>query len=240
MSVYRLSSELCFPSPELAEENGLLAIGGDLSPERLLLAYSLGIFPWYNAGEPILWWSPMPRCVLLPGDFQASRSLSKLMRSDRFHITCDHDFASVIRSCASCGDRLLQGTWISPAMIAAYEHLFALGFAHSLEVWCEDELVGGLYGIMLGKCFFGESMFHTRRDASKVALYALHNILFAQQFVMIDMQLPTPHLLSLGGRLVDRHGFNHCLALADVFPSNLKIRPSAPFHRCAMRSSSLV
>jgi leucyl/phenylalanyl-tRNA--protein transferase len=216
--VFRLSSDIHFPPPRLAEENGLLAIGGDLLPQRLLHAYSHGIFPWYNEGEPILWWSPMPRCVLLPGDFHLSRSLRKRLRTGGYRITIDHSFAAVIRACAMSGVRKVQGTWISKEMIAAYERLFVLGFCHSVEVWEGTEVVGGLYGVSIGRCFFGESMFHSRTDASKIAIYALSRTLFNKQFVMIDMQLPTPHLLSLGGRLVEREPFE--LMLKDALALN--------------------
>lgn len=218
MPVFRLGPEILFPPPRLAEGTGLLAIGGDLAPQRLLLAYSQGIFPWYNAGEPILWWSPMPRCVLLPGDFHLSRSLRRLWRRGDYRITIDQAFASVIRACALSGERGLSGTWISAEMVAAYEELFALGYCHSVEVWAGEELVGGLYGVSLGRSFFGESMFHIRTDASKIALYALSQTLFRSNFVMIDMQLPTPHLLSLGGRLLERAAFELLLqdALAPV------------------------
>jgi leucyl/phenylalanyl-tRNA--protein transferase len=209
--VFRLGSEILFPPPQLAEENGLLAIGGDLSPQRLLLAYSQGIFPWYNDGEPILWWTPMPRCVLLPGDFHLSRSLRKLMRKNEYRATIDQAFAAVIRACAMSGERQLAGTWLSAEMIAAYEDLFSLGYCHSVEIWAGEELVGGLYGVSLGRSFFGESMFHLRSDASKMALYALSQTLFHHNFVMIDMQLPTSHLLSLGGRLLARGDFEQLL-----------------------------
>lgn len=205
--VFRLGSENRFPPPRLAEESGLLAIGGDLSPQRLLLAYTYGIFPWYNEGEPILWWSPAPRCVLLPGDFHLSRSLGKLLRKGSYRATIDQSFAAVLRACATCGERKLQGTWISAEMMTAYTDLFSLGFSHSVEVWEGEELVGGLYGVSIGRCFFGESMFHTRTDASKFALYALTQTLLHRNFVMIDMQLPTSHLLSLGGRLLERKPF---------------------------------
>ena len=228
MPVFRLAAEIVFPPPCLAEENGLLAIDGDLSPQRLLLAYSQGIFPWYNAGEPILWWSPMPRCVLLPGDFHLSRSLCKVLRRDEYHITFDQAFAAVIRACAVSGDRQLMGTWISAEMIAAYEDLFAWGHCHSVEVWAGEELVGGLYGLSLGRCFYGESMFHRRRDASKVALYALSQTLFRNNFVMIDMQLPTPHLLSLGGRILERAAFELLLQEA-LSPVDNVDNPGRPF-----------
>jgi leucyl/phenylalanyl-tRNA--protein transferase len=223
--VFRLAAEIVFPPPYLAEENGLLAIGGDLSPQRLLLAYSQGIFPWYNAGEPILWWSPMPRCVLLPGDFHLSRSLSKVLRRGGYRITFDQDFAAVIRACAASGDRQLLGTWLSEEMITAYEHLYALGHCHSVEVWGGEELVGGLYGVSLGRCFYGESMFHRRSNASKVALFALSQNLFGNNFAMIDMQLPTRHLLSLGGRLLERAAFESLLRAA-LAPVN---KPGRPF-----------
>lgn len=211
MPLFRLGSEFVFPPPRLAEADGLLAVGGDLSPQRLLLAYSQGIFPWYNEGEPILWWSPMSRCVLLPGDFHLSRSLRKLLRRGRYCVTIDRSFAAVIRACATCGGRKEEGTWIDAQMVAAYEALFALGHCHSLEVWDGTEIVGGLYGVSLGRCFFGESMFHLQTDASKVALHALAQTLFAAGYTMIDMQLPTPHLLSLGGRLLDRDSFESVL-----------------------------
>lgn len=207
MPIFRLEPKIAFPPPQLAEENGLLAIGGDLSPQRLLLAYSQGIFPWYNAGEPILWWSPMTRCVLLPGDFHLSRSLRKRLRRGDYRITIDQSFAAVIQACATSGERQLSGTWISAEMVASYKELFTLGFCHSVEVWTGDELVGGLYGVSLGRSFFGESMFHVRPDASKMALYALSQTLFHHNFVMIDMQLPTLHLVSLGGRLLARRDF---------------------------------
>lgn len=225
MPVFRLNAEIVFPPPHLAEENGLLAIGGDLSPQRLLLAYSQGIFPWYNAGEPILWWSPMPRCVLLPGDFHLSRTLFKVLRREEYRITFDQDFAAVIRACAASGDRQLSGTWLSEEMITAYEHLFALGHCHSVEVWGGEELVGGLYGVSLGRCFYGESMFHRRSNASKVALFALSQNLFSNNFAMIDMQLPTRHLLSLGGRLLERAAFEALLRAA-LAPEN---KPGRPF-----------
>lgn len=195
----------------MAEPDGLLAVGGDLSPERLLLAYSRGIFPWFNTGDPFLWWSPMPRCVLLPGDLHISRSLRKTLRRPPFHLSFDCAFPQVIRACATCSERAAVGTWITDEMMSAYECLHTLGFAHSVEVWDGELLVGGLYGVALGCCFFGESMFHRRNDASKIALVALCAELFGAGYVMIDMQLPTQHLLSLGGRLLDRARFDALL-----------------------------
>lgn len=224
MPLFRLGSEILFPPPRLAEENGLLAIGGDLTPQRLLLAYSQGIFPWYNAGEPILWWTPMPRCVLLPGDFHLSSSLRKLLRRGECRLTIDQSFSAVIHACATSGGRQLSGTWISAEMIAAYEKLFSLGHCHSVEVWIGEKLIGGLYGVSLGHAFFGESMFHLCRDASKIALYALSQTLFCNNFLMIDMQLPTPHLISLGGRLLERGDFE-VLLKDSLAPNNNLSRP---------------
>jgi len=177
---------------------------------------------FFNAGEPILWWSPMPRCVLLPGDFHLSRSLRQLLRRGECRVTFDQSFAAVIRACATSGVRRLQGTWISAEMITAYEELHTLGYCHSVEVWSGEVLVGGLYGVSLGRCFFGESMFHVRTDASKLALYALSETLFLNSFAMIDMQLPTPHLLSLGGRLLERGAFESLLQDGFELGNNLR------------------
>jgi leucyl/phenylalanyl-tRNA--protein transferase len=224
--VFRLGPEIFFPPPRLAEGNGLLAIGGDLSSQRLLLAYSQGIFPWFNDGEPILWWSPMPRCVLLPGDFHLSRSLRKSLRTGNYRFSIDQSFAAVIHACATSGKRRMSGTWISAEMVAAYEELFKLGFCHSVEVWAGQELVGGLYGVSIGRIFFGESMFQVRTGASKMALYALSQTLFLSNFVMIDMQLPTPHLLSLGGRLLERGDFES--RLKDAFEASNSPESSFP------------
>lgn len=211
MAPFLLGSELLFPPAHLADGSGLLAVGGDLSPQRLLLAYSQGIFPWYNEHEPILWWAPSTRCVLLPGDFHPARSVRKLWRREEYRVTIDHAFEAVVEACATSGDRRKQGTWITVEMMDAYNGLYSLGFCHSVEVWSGEELVGGLYGVSLGRCFFGESMFHLRTGASKMALYVLSQTLFSNSFAMIDMQLPTPHLLSLGGRLLPRQDFEMLL-----------------------------
>lgn len=231
MPVFHLGTEIRFPPSRLAEGNGLLAAGGDLTPERLLLGYSCGIFPWFNIGDPILWWSPMERCVLLPGDFSPSKSLRRVLRAREYLVTIDQSFAEVIRACAKSGVRQLSGTWIGAEMIAAYEKLFSLGFCHSVEVWKGEELVGGLYGVSIGRCFFGESMFHSRNNTSKIALYALSQTLFLNQFVMIDMQMPTPHLLSLGGRVLDRESFERLLMVA-IEPLNFPF----PGHVCLVKS----
>ena len=181
----------------LKEPNGLLAAGGDLSPERLLNAYSHGIFPWYSEDDPILWWSPDPRCVLIPKTFKPSRSLSKAIRNSDFKITSDICFERVMKECAA--PRLKQdGTWINSDIIDGYKNLHNLGFAHSVECWQEDELIGGLYGIAIGKAFFGESMFSKKSNSSKIAFAFLCEKLSDWGFEIIDCQVHNPHLESLG------------------------------------------
>ena len=204
MPVYRLSQELIFPSPHLASHEGLLAVGGDLSVNRLLLAYSLGIFPWYSEGEPILWWSPEPRLVLYPDELKVSRSLNKVIKKGEFRVTMDKAFEEVIRECARVRLENQEGTWIVDDMISAYCRLHASGFAHSVEAWKDDHLAGGLYGLSLGKCFFGESMFSRVTNASKVALVALANHLQALCFALIDCQITTAHLMRFGAREISR------------------------------------
>lgn len=196
-----------FPPPEQAlnDPDGLLAAGGDLSPERLLAAYRRGIFPWFEEGQPILWWSPDPRAVLLPGDLRVSRSLRRRLRSNRYTVSVDQCFGDVIGRCADT--RRDDGTWITGDMQKAYLHLHDLGFAHSVETWQQDELVGGLYGIALGGIFFGESMFSTEADASKVALVGLTALLERRQIALIDCQVASPHLLSMGSTLMPRREF---------------------------------
>jgi leucyl/phenylalanyl-tRNA--protein transferase len=210
----------CFPPVEraLREPDGLLAAGGDLKPERLLAAYRRGIFPWYSRGQPILWWSPDPRAVLFPSDIKVSRSLTKTLRNRGFVTRFDSDFDAVIRS---CGDRQLrpEGTWISAEMRKAYVELHRLGYAHSVETWLDDKLVGGLYGVALGAVFYGESMFSRERDASKVALVRLCEQLRARNFGVIDCQMATPHLLSLGAKLVSRRAFVELLQIHSHVPT---------------------
>ncbi len=211
MPIYRLSQDLVFPPPHLAED-GLLAVGGDLRPERILLAYRHGIFPWYSAGEPILWWSPDPRMVFLPSEFHVSRRLGRILRSGRFHVTLDTAFEQVIKACATVPRTGQDGTWITPEMMEAYTELHRLGYAHSAECWRDGELAGGIYGIALGVCFFGESMFSRQSNASKVVLATL-----AEQFKrwgvgLIDCQVPNDHLRSLGAREIPRPAFLKLLA----------------------------
>jgi len=204
-----------FPDPALAETepNGLLAVGGDLSPQRLRSAYRLGIFPWYGAGQPILWWSPDPRLVLFPDRLRISRSLRKTLRRGAFTVSLDRDFGAVIRACAAPRADA-GGTWIVPAMARAYERLHVLGLAHSAESWQGDELAGGLYGVAMGRVFFGESMFSRASDASKVALAYLARCLSDWGYALIDCQVYTPHLASLGAVEMPRAEFQRRLAEA--------------------------
>jgi leucyl/phenylalanyl-tRNA--protein transferase len=204
MPVFQLSEDLVFPSAHLASKEGLLAVGGDLSQKRLLLAYSLGIFPWYSEREPILWWSPDPRLVLYPHEFRMSRSLKRTVRKGIFDVTMDQDFRQVIAECARVRLEGNQGTWILDDMIHAYCKLHDSGFAHSVESWSDGRLAGGLYGVSLGKCFFGESMFTRISDASKVAFVKLVEHLKSLQFAVIDCQVPTEHLISFGARKIPR------------------------------------
>lgn len=201
-------NNLQFPPLEKAmrEPNGLLAAGGDLSPDRLIKAYRHGCFPWFQDGQPILWWSPDPRTVLLPDELHVSRSLGKLLRQQRYHVTFDQDFAAVIEACAAPRS-YADGTWITDSMQAAYLQLHQRGLAHSVEVWDGEELVGGLYGLAMGQLFFGESMFSRADNASKVGFATLVEHLKAWGFVLIDCQMPTQHLQSLGARSIPRTTF---------------------------------
>lgn len=193
-------------SNALREPDGLLAAGGDLAPERLLYAYAHGIFPWYDEGQPLLWWSPDPRCVFFRDDFHVSRRLQRTLRRTTAEIRINSAFHDVILACA--GPRKSeQGTWITPAMIAAYEDLNKQGWAHSIEVWQENELIGGLYGLCIGRAFFGESMFSKVPDASKLALLYLSNRLQNGDFELLDCQVSSGHLLRLGARMVPRTEF---------------------------------
>lgn len=196
-----------FPDPSLAlrEPNGLLAIGGDLSPGRLLAAYARGIFPWYEEGQPPLWWSPDPRAILRPSAFHVSRSLRRSLARSAFEVSLDQCFAEVVEACAAT--RAASGTWLIAEMRAAYGRLHRLGFAHSVEIWAQGELVGGVYGIALGRAFFGESMFSRRTDASKAALWWLTRHLREADVPLLDCQLPSAHLASLGSICLPRAQF---------------------------------
>lgn len=204
---------LSFPEPEnaLNEPNGLLAVGGDLSLERLLTAYKLGIFPWYEAGQPILWWSPDPRMVLFPNDLHISRSLKKTLKKQEYKVTLNQNFSAIIIACSKQRNKNRVGTWITDEMQQAYIALHKAGFAHSVETWLDNKLVGGLYGIALGEIFFGESMFALQNNASKVAFIHLVRSLKKQGFKLIDCQVRSEHLASLGAKEIKRKEFMHYL-----------------------------
>jgi len=212
--VYRLFCDLItFPDPRLAEEDGLLAIGGDLKTERLIAAYQRGIYPWYTENYPILWWCPDPRFVLFPEKIRVSQSLRKLVRRGRFAVTINRDFVGVIKSCAKVPRRGQEGTWITADMISAYTELHRLGYAVSVEAWEGTELAGGLYGVVIGRCFFGESMFAWEPNASKVAFVKFVELLQDLQFHVIDCQMKTEHLARFGGEFIPLEQF---LAILDV------------------------
>lgn len=214
MTIFQLTEELLFPDPRLADPSGLLAVGGDLQPRRLLLAYSQGIFPWYEEGLPILWHSPDPRMVLRPGEIRISRSLRRAMRKAPFEIRLDTAFERVVRACAEKPRPGQAGTWITDEMIAAYCELHELGFAHSAEAWIGAELVGGLYGVSLGSSFFGESMFADRSDASKLAFATLVGQLERWSFALVDCQVHTDHLAGFGAVGWPRESFLDALRLS--------------------------
>jgi leucyl/phenylalanyl-tRNA---protein transferase len=207
MPIFRLVDDMVFPPPDYADPSGLIAVGGDLSSERLLEAYRVGIFPWYSEDQPILWWSPDPRFVLKLDDFKISRSLRKTMRKRMFLVTFDRVFDEVIAACAQVPREGQSGTWITPEMEEAYITLHGLGYAHSVEAWFEGKLVGGLYGVSLGKAFFGESMFHSKTDASKVALAVLVEKLKTWGFHFVDSQMTTDHMHHLGAKEIPRRIF---------------------------------
>jgi leucyl/phenylalanyl-tRNA---protein transferase len=210
--MFLLTKELFFPPVDVADEDGLLAIGGDLSTERLLLAYRSGIFPWYNEDEPICWWSPDPRFVLYPQELKLSNSMKSVLRNGKFRFTINRAFTQVIQNCKTISRKSQDGTWISPAMQKAYTILHEHGFAQSAETWMDGKLVGGLYGIRLGKIFFGESMFSLESNASKFAFINYVQQLQKENILLIDCQLHTPHLESLGAKMIPRELFTRILA----------------------------
>ena len=206
MPIYQLTDEIIFPKPELAEDDGLLAIGGDLRWERLLLAYCNGIFPWYNEDDPILWWCPKPRFIIKPNEVRISKSMKRVFNKNEFKVTFNNDFEGVISKCKELRENK-EGTWITDDMKQAYIDLFNKGFASSVEVYKEDKLVGGLYGVKIGRCFFGESMFSTETNASKVALISICKRLEEENYLFLDCQMHTNHLESMGGKFVSWEDF---------------------------------
>ncbi len=205
--VYMLNDAHLFPSAKQASREGLLAVGGDLHPSRVLKAYAQGIFPWYSEGDPIMWWSPDPRMIVIPKEFQPSKSLRKLMRSGIYEVLFDRDFKEVMNSCAHTRRKGQDGTWITHDYRQAFTLLHEAGLAHSVEVYRDHQLTGGLYGLSLGKVFFGESMFHLEANTSKIAFAALVDFMLEHEMSLIDAQQETDHLKNLGGFAVDRSFF---------------------------------
>lgn len=221
MTVYLLGDSLVFPNPINAEETGLLAVGGDLSVERLLLAYKHGIFPWYSEGDPIMWFSPDPRLIIFLDDLYVSTKLKKIIKSKVFEVRFDTCFQDVITKCSESDRRGQDGTWITDDMIQAYIQLHEEGYAHSVETFHEGKLVGGLYGVSLGGVFFGESMFIEMSNASKIALYYLVEKLREWNFDFVDSQVPNDHMKSLGGKEVERAAFLNLLESSMLKQSKL-------------------
>lgn len=210
MPIYLLNDHLSFPPVDGAED-GIVAVGGDLSVERLLLAYQSGIFPWYSDGEPVIWHAPEERFILLLDELHISKSMRRVLNSERYSVTFDTNFSFVINQCASVQRKGQEGTWITTEMIDAYTALYESGYAHSVEVWQDGEIVGGLYGVSLGKIFFAESMFHIASNASKVALIKLAIFLKQNEFHFIDAQVHTAHVESLGAKNIPRNEFMELL-----------------------------
>ncbi|MCH2022560.1 MAG: leucyl/phenylalanyl-tRNA--protein transferase [Saprospiraceae bacterium] len=202
-----LTKEISFPPPQTASEDGLLAIGGDLSIERILYAYNKGIFPWFNKDEPILWWCPDPRFILLPSEIKVSKSMRQVLKKNEFTVTFDKAFEKVILNCSIAPRKGQTGSWLTDEMIDSYIQLYQLGYAHSVESWKDGKLVGGLYGLSIGKCFFGESMFTKVSNASKTALIHLAKTLEKKDFSLIDCQSQTNHLASMGAKFIPRTDF---------------------------------
>jgi leucyl/phenylalanyl-tRNA--protein transferase len=222
MPIFRLTEEIIFPHPSLADDDGILAVGGDLSVDRLLLAYENGIFPWYSDDQPIIWWSPDPRLVLFPKKIKISKSMKKIIKKGIFKITYDKCFSDVIDNCKNTR----ESTWITDDVMNAYINMHNRGFAHSVEAWQEGQLVGGLYGVSIGKCFFGESMFTKVSNASKAAFIDLTKNLIDRDFSIIDCQQETDHLKSLGAEIISRKKFLDIIKIDtkySLFASNWKI-----------------
>jgi leucyl/phenylalanyl-tRNA---protein transferase len=223
MSVFALTDDLVFPDPSLANSDGLLAVGGDLSIDRLLLAYKNGIFPWFNDNSQILWWALDPRMVLFPHKFKISKSLQKTLSKNKFEIRFDNNFREVVKQCSKIIRKDQDSTWITDTMVEAYHSLFKNGYAHSVEAYINNELVGGLYGVSIGKVFFGESMFHKVTDASKVAFAHLVSKLEVLNYELIDAQMETPIIKSLGGELIPLSEYRKILS-SSIDELNLEIK----------------
>ena len=219
--VFSLTDELVFPDPNLSEDDGLLAVGGDLDPQRLILAYANGIFPWYNPGDDIMWWASPFRPVYIPGTVKVSKSMRAAVRKNIFEIKLDHNFDETIRNCASVERRGQEMTWISEEIIDSYQVLFDIGVLHTVEVYLNDEMVGGLYGVSLGKAFFGESMFQKVSDASKIALYSLSEMLHKWDYKFIDSQISNPHSFRMGARELAKPNFHNLLDDAMSYDTKL-------------------
>ena len=217
MAIYQLPQEPLFPHPNEAVDDGLLAIGGDLSPKRLITAYTSGIFPWYGDDDPILWWSPDPRLILFPNKFKVSKSLRNTIKKKIFDIRIDFAFEEVIDSCKKTSRKNQTGTWITDEMKSAYIKMHKIGLAHSVEAWINNKLVGGLYGLAIGNSFFGESMFHKYTDASKVAFYYLSQLALKWNYSFIDCQVSSPHLISLGAEEISRNDFLELLSESNSY-----------------------
>jgi len=222
LPVYKISDSLTFPNPNQADESGLLAFGGDLSPDRILLAYKSSIFTWYSSGDPILWWSPPQRMILYPNSLRINKSLKRAINSGEFEIRVDENFDSVIEACSQIPRKDQNGTWINTEMQTAYKNLHQLGYAHSFETWKDNELVGGLYGLSLGRAFFGESMFSRHSESSKFAFYHLHEFAIKHEFHFIDCQLYTEHLASMGATEIEREEYLSQLEKALIMNGSLK------------------
>lgn len=235
MPLFRLSHRIEFPPAWLARSDGLLCIGGDLSTDRLVLAYQNGIFPWFSASEPILWWSPDPRLVLFPSDVRISRSLNKKIRKQVFEVRVNTAFDQVIHACSEPRRNKNEGTWLIDGMIEAYIELHRQGYAHSVEAWCDGRLAGGLYGVSMGRSFFGESMFSRNTDASKIALVALAGHLEQYGFDVIDCQVTTDHLVRMGAVEISRDHFLEIITRSvdapvpeEVWTGGRQLHPALP------------
>lgn len=230
MPIFQLTEDLVFPHPKFANDDGILAVGGDLSVNRLILSYKNGIFPWFNEDDPIIWWSPDPRCVLFTDNIKISKSMRQLLSKNEFDVTLDNNFVDVISNCGKTKRKGQKGTWITEEMRFAYLELHKQGFAHSVEVWNNSELVGGLYGVFIGKTFFGESMFAKKSNTSKYGFIKLVEALNKSDVSLIDCQTTTEHLISLGAEEINRDRFLQLLEVNTVIEETPEIWNSVVQH----------